>query len=96
LVFTFFKKLDNSDTKKQGPSKTSEQQHIYIDKAAFADASDIEEARNFLRDLPTPCSDSHAYASPDGTVNIRINCSGDVVSMDGEVRIKDGEVLEVK
>lgn len=37
-----------------------------------ANPSDVAQAEKFLRDLPKACSGSYAYASSDGTVNIRV------------------------
>ena len=59
----------------------------------------LPEAEKFLRDLPTACSGSYAYAScQDGTVNIRVICIGPTKaeSMDGLIAIKNGVVTKVK
>lgn len=63
-----------------------------------ANPSDVAQAENFLRDLPAACSGSHAYASSDGTVNIRVICIGSTKSesMDGLITIKNGVVTQVK
>ncbi|MCM2284368.1 MAG: hypothetical protein NDI81_06280 [Desulfobacula sp.] len=63
-----------------------------------ANPSDVAQAEKFLRDLPNACSGSYAYASSDGTVNIRVICIGSTKteSMDGLIAIKNGVVTQVK
>lgn len=63
-----------------------------------ANPSDVAQAEKFLRDLPEACSGSHAYASADATVNIRVICIGSTKaeSMDGLITIKNGIVTQVK
>jgi len=70
--------------------------HPQIKDAAYANPSDVAQAEKFLAGLPVACSDSHAYASNDGTVNIRIICNGASKSMDGLVTIKNGVVTKIR
>jgi hypothetical protein len=58
-----------------------------VENTARAKSSDVAQAERFLADLPSACSSSHAHASTDGTVNIRIICNGSGKSMDGIVSI---------
>jgi len=64
--------------------------------AKYANSSDVRQAESFLASLPSACSESYAYASPDGTVIIRIICEGAGKSMDGLVSIKNGIVTQIK
>jgi hypothetical protein len=63
-----------------------------------ANPSDVAQADKFLKNIPEACSRSYAYASDDGTVNIRIICisSTKSESMDGLITIKNGVVTQVK
>jgi hypothetical protein len=57
---------------------------------------DVREANNFLSQLPPACSNSRANNLPDGTVSIRIICSGNNKSVDGLVEIKNGIVRRIR
>lgn len=67
-----------------------------VENAANANPSDVAQAETFLAKLPAACSASHASASSDGTVSIRIVCNGSGDSMDGLVTIKNGVVTNVR
>ena len=67
-----------------------------VQNAARANRADVAEAEKFLAQLPSAFSGSHAYATEDGTVNIRIICSGSGKAMDGLVAIKNGVVTKVR
>ena len=64
--------------------------------ASNASASDVAHAEQLLKGLPPACSASNAWATGDGTVNIRTICNGNGRSMDGMVSIKNGVVTQVK
>lgn len=66
--------------------------------AYHANPSDVAQAEKFFKDLPNACSGSYAYASDDGTVNIRVICIGSTKSesIDGLITIKNGVVTQVK
>jgi hypothetical protein len=63
-----------------------------------ANPTDVSQAEKFLKDLPEECSGSYAYASVDGTINIRLICIGSTKSesIDGLITIKNGAVTQVK
>ena len=67
-----------------------------VENAASANPDDVAQADKFLSGLPPACSASYAYASNDGTVNIRVICSGSGKSMDGLVSIKNGIVTKIQ
>lgn len=69
---------------------------VSVQDANYANPADVAEAEKFLSDLPPACSSSHASASADGTVNIRVLCSGNGKSMDGFFSIKNGVVTQVR
>jgi len=66
-----------------------------VRNASRANRADIAQAEKFLAELPPACAKSHAYADPDGTVNIRLICSGSGKAMDGLVAIRNGRVIRV-
>ena len=70
--------------------------HPKIKEANYADPSDVTQAETFLAELPAACSESHGYASKDGTVNIRIICNGSSNSMNGLISIKNGVVTKIQ
>lgn len=67
-----------------------------VKNAAYAKATDVAQAENFLAGLPSACAESHAYAARDGTVTIRILCSGSGKATDGIVAIKNGKVTQLR
>ena len=73
---------------KQEPTKPSNSQSPSSD--------DVREANNFLSQLPPACSNSYSNNLPDGTVSIRIICSGNNKSVDGLVEIKNGIVKRIR
>lgn len=83
---------DSRSTSGSGSSGSSSR----VRDAAYASPSDVSQAENFLASLPAACSASYAYASSDGTVNIRTICSGNDQSMDGLVAIKNGVVTHIQ
>ena len=64
--------------------------------ASYANRSDVVQAEKFLESLPEACSASYAYASTNGTVNIRLICKDSGKSTDGLVTIKNGVVTQIK
>lgn len=67
-----------------------------IKDASRASREDVRQAEKFLAQLPPACADSQAYASKDGTVNIRLACAKDGKVINGVVQIKDGIVKNVQ
>ncbi|WP_145961263.1 hypothetical protein [Salinisphaera sp. LB1] len=67
-----------------------------VRNASNANQSDVAQANKFLASIPSACSRSYAYALADGTIKIRVICSGNGDSMDGVIEIKNGMVTRVK
>lgn len=61
-----------------------------------ANPSDLQQARQFLDDLPPACARSKHSVGRDGTVTITISCEGANGSLNGTVKIKDGIVTEIR
>lgn len=73
-------------TKSSVPNSTSNK---------FANPSDIQEAKKFLREIPSACSGNYSVKA-DGTIVIRVKCTGNNQSMDGIIEIKDGVVKNIE
>lgn len=64
--------------------------------AHYANPSDVAEAENFLSGVPAACSASYAYASVDGTVNIRAICKNSEKSISSLIKIKNGIITKIE
>src|SRR6202012_5607867 len=60
-----------------------------VKDSARAKPSDVNDAEKFLAQLPPACSESSAYASKDGMVNIRLICHKDGQTMNSLLSIKN-------
>jgi hypothetical protein len=88
LILALGSNDSDSSTSTSGVSITNEE---------AANSSDVQQAKNFLEDLPQPaCSGSSAYVKSDGTVVINVRCSGNNQSTNGTIEIKDGIVKNVE
>jgi hypothetical protein len=56
----------------------------------LASPQDIKDANDFLKSVPAECRDSHASASKDGRVTIKLLCNG---QSKGVVVLKGGKVV---
>ena len=61
-----------------------------------ASSSDIQQAKQFLSQLPSACGNSSMSTTSDGAVVIRISCEGNSKSMEGIIKIKDGVVTQIR
>lgn len=63
-----------------------------------ASSSDVAQAERFLNELPDACSGSHAYATEDGAVVIRLICIGSSTakSTDGTFIVKNGKLTQIE
>jgi hypothetical protein len=82
----------------ESPSAPSESslRGAQVQNASLAKPGDVQDAENFLNELPAACGSSSASAGADGAVTIRVVCSGNGKAMDGTVRIKDGIVTDIR
>lgn len=64
-----------------------------VKDASRASAQDVNDANTFLNSLPGVCGESHASASRDGSVTIKVICSG---QSKGVVVIKGGKVIDLR
>lgn len=78
------------------PSTSLQNPGIEIKNAKFASPHDVRLAEEFLRSLPSFCSSSYAYASRDGSVNIRIICRNNERSMTGLISFKNGVMTRIE
>ena len=67
-----------------------------VKDANRAKPADVVEAETFLAKLPPACAETHAYASRDGTVSIRIICVKDGKTTNGLLVIKNGIVKSIE
>jgi hypothetical protein len=69
---------------------------LIIQNESFANQNDVQQTKKFLSELPAACRDSHAVASQDGTIVIRVLCKSTDKAMDGRIEIKNGIVKRIQ
>lgn len=72
------------------PLSLADAPHVFNEQ--YANPGDVRQAVSFISQLPPACDKTSAYASPDGTVNIRLLCESPDNFVDGLLEIKNGVV----
>jgi hypothetical protein len=76
-------------------TKPEHSTNMTIPNENLANPSDLRQAKDMLRSLPSACNRSYISVSSDGTVNIRVLCSDSSKATDATITIKDGKVTGV-
>lgn len=82
----------SSGARRAEGSQASSSSHLAMPNEHLANSSDLRQAKEMLKNLPSACNRSFISISSDGTVNIRVLCSNANKQTDMVISIKDGNV----